>query len=138
MSEGTITRTVDNKAQRCRVAWIQDSSNAKFAHPAYDHKMKKHLQSSVAKIKNLGCGRSKSLVKEELVRIDLQGTFTREGKRWANIQAQLNIQTKEHTTIAAAYIQIESKGQIVIRYVRDCILRSFREQKAYWLKVNKL
>lgn len=112
--QSTIICTVKNIALRYSVNWIirDDGGSAKFASSVYmqDHKIKRDIQISVAQLKDIGCGQKKNLVKEDLVRIDMQGTFPREGKRWVNIQAQLNISIKEPTTVAATNVEVESEG----------------------------
>lgn len=67
------------------------------------------------------------------VRIDLQGTFSRNGRHYRNIQVQQNRRggrgVNRPTTIATALVQSDPQGNvdIPIHYVRDALLRSLRD-----------
>lgn len=103
---------------------------------SYVQKYDLAVHAVIAKLTNLGCsneGRTLVSIKNNPVRIDRQGTYTKEDKsRWANIQVQLNIQRhgRKSTTVAAVQVELEP---LKIRYVRNALLRSYHNHQEYIL-----
>lgn len=95
---------------------------------------------AIARLQGIGQGAS-TLVSLDGVRIDRQGTITRNGRRYANLQIQVNRQRRnanDRTTIATALIETDEQNNLLftVRYIRDALLRSLRDcqPRQIWLQ----
>ncbi|XP_046453335.1 uncharacterized protein LOC124200966 [Daphnia pulex] len=75
----------------------------------------------------------KTLKSQGQARVDLQGMFTKYGKRWANLQVQWNGVHPSPTSFGNAFIQAETT--FPIRLIRSALVRSVQKCIKVWLEV---
>jgi hypothetical protein len=74
-----------------------------------------------------------NLVKNSEVRIDLQGMFDQYGKRWANLQVQINGAQTSPTTIGTVFL--EAGKTFPIRLIRNAFVVSMQQCAKVWLEI---
>ncbi|XP_046453333.1 uncharacterized protein LOC124200964 [Daphnia pulex] len=86
---------------------------------------------------SFGCDEQgpKTLIKHKDVRIDLQDSrwFEKRGKRWRNLQLQLNQQRVPGFPTTVATVLMECDKQFPMRYVRNAFVRSMTKCVHVWL-----
>ena len=117
-----LVRTVFDKGNHLKRNWHMQENENMVNYPTIAAKKAiGHLNNTHNNIRTLH--------KCDKVRVDLQGFFNHENRRYLNIQVQLNKKRNgESTTIATALIETNSKGDILfpIRYIRDALVKSLR------------
>ena len=126
-----LVRSVVNGAHNLETRWYMRNTTTIIAPENCNQR-----RSALGLIAQLGRIRNGAqagtMVQDNNVRIDLQGFFNQAGRRYANIQIQLNRPRRnrpgyvDSTTIATACV--ETNGQngvnIPVRYIRDALIRS--------------
>jgi hypothetical protein len=77
--------------------------------------------------------KSRTIVKNDHARIDLQGMFDQYGKRWANLQIQWN--GNHPSSIIFGTVFLQAKKTFPIRLVRNAFVQSMLRCAKVWLEV---
>ncbi|EFX80543.1 hypothetical protein DAPPUDRAFT_304016 [Daphnia pulex] len=75
----------------------------------------------------------KTLVKTKDIHIDLQGMFDQYGKRWANLQIQMNGAQTSPTTIGTVFL--EAGKTFPIRLIKNALVVSMQQCAKVWLEI---
>ena len=127
-----MVHSVPNTGNNLETRWTMEAANT-YANRV-SSKERKAASSLIEQLERID-GRARTLKnpRGSPVRIDLQGTFSRNGHLYRNVQVQQNRQggsgVNRPTTIATALVECNPQGNvdIPIHYVRDALLRSLRD-----------
>lgn len=135
----TVSRTLQDRGNGFQIVWCMFTATNMLTQ--YSNAIETDANYAISDLITLKTSQQiAKLVTRQHVRIDLQGKFNRYNKRWANIQLQVN-NINSPSTIAVASIEIKSCNDeeiFLIRYVRDCLLKSLLSKKHCWLQKNQL